>query len=188
MASRRRCGDERGLARVGIADQAYIGQQLQFEAVVALLARAAQFVLPGGLVDTGGEVLVATPAAAALGDDDLLVWFLEVVDQLAGVLVVKGRPDWHLQEDGVAVGPAAVGSHAVLAALRLVLGVIAEVDQGIVTLRGDHDDVAATAAVAAGRSAAGNEFFAPEGHAAIAAVAGLDAYLCLIDEHYTTRE
>ena len=46
-----------------------------------------------------------------------------------------------------------------------------------------HEDVAAVAAVAAGGAAAGDEFFAAEGHAAVAAVAGLDADSCFIDEH-----
>ena len=63
-------GDEGGLAGVGIADQADVGQQLEFQAVIALLAGAAQFVLARGLVDAGGEVLVAASAAPALGDDD----------------------------------------------------------------------------------------------------------------------
>ena len=69
------------------------------------------------------------------------------------------------------------------AALRLVLGVVAEMDQRVVALRADHEDIAATAAVAARGTAAGNEFFAPEGHAAIAAVASLDANFCFINEH-----
>jgi hypothetical protein len=34
-------GDEGGLAGVGVADQAYVGQELEFEAVVALLAGTA---------------------------------------------------------------------------------------------------------------------------------------------------
>ena len=70
-----------------------------------------------------------------------------------------------------------------LAALALVFGVVTEVDEGIVPLRGDHDDIAATSAVAARRTAAGDKLFAPEGHAAVAAVAGFDANSCFIDEH-----
>ncbi len=127
-------GDERGLAGVGIADQADVGQQLQFQAIGALLAGAAQFVLARGLVGGGGEVLVAASAAAALGDDQALVGLLEVVDELAGFLVVKRCADGDLQDDGVAVEAGAVGAHAVLAALRLVLGVVAEVDEGVVAL------------------------------------------------------
>ena len=41
------------------------------------------------------------------------------------------------------------------------------------------------ATVAAGRTAAGNELFAPEGHAAIAAVASFDANSGFINEHYS---
>jgi hypothetical protein len=64
---------------------------------MALLAGAAQFVLARSLVGAGGKVLVAAPAASALGDDDLLVGLLEVVDQLAGLLVVKRCADRDLQ-------------------------------------------------------------------------------------------
>jgi hypothetical protein len=56
-------------------------------------------------------------------------------------------------------------------------------DQGVVTLGADHDDISATAAVTAGGTAAGNEFLAAEGHAAIAAVTGFDANFSFIDEH-----
>ena len=77
----------------------------------------------------------------------------------------------------------AVGAEAVAAALGLVLGVETEVDEGVVAEGRGHEDVAAVAAVAAGGTAAGNELFAPEGHAAVAAVAGLDANSCFIDEH-----
>jgi hypothetical protein len=61
------------------------------------------------------------------------------------------------------------------------------VDQRVVALRADHDDVAAAAAVAARGAAAGNELLPPEGHAAVAAVAGLDANFCFIDEHTCIR-
>ena len=73
------------------------------------------------------------------------------------------------------------------AALGFVLGVEAEVDEGVVGERGAHEDVAAVAAVAAGGTAAGDEFFAAEGHAAVAAVAGFDADLCFVDEHGAGR-
>jgi hypothetical protein len=131
-------------------------------------------------------VLVAAAATAALGDDYTLVGILEVVDQLAGFLVIKRGADGDLEDDVVAVRAGTIGAHAVLAALRLVLGVVAEVDEGVMALGRRHDDVAATAAVAAGRAAAGDKLFAPEGHAAIAAVAGLDPDFCFIDEHKLT--
>ncbi len=70
-----------------------------------------------------------------------------------------------------------------LAALALVLGVKTKMNEGIVALTGDHDDIAATTAVAAGGTATGDEFLAAEGHAAVAAVAGFDFNFYLIDEH-----
>ena len=78
----------------------------------------------------------------------------------------------------------AVGAQAVAAALGLVLGVEAEVDQGVVGKRGGHQDVAAVTSIAAGGPAAGDELLAPEGHAAVATVAGLDANSGFIDEHW----
>ena len=131
----------------------------------------------------GGEVLVAAPAASALGDDDLLVGLLEIVHQLAGFGVEERGADGHLQRDRAAVLPGAVGAHAVLAALRFVLGVEAEMNQRVVALAGFHQNVAAASAIAARRAAAGHELLAPEGHAAIAAVAGFDANFCFVNEH-----
>ena len=62
--------DQRRLAGVGIADEADVGEQLEFQAEGAFLARAAQFVLARGLMRAGGKVLVAASAASAFGDDD----------------------------------------------------------------------------------------------------------------------
>jgi len=76
----------------------------------------------------------------------------------------------------------------VLAALALVLGVVAEVDEGVVALGTDHDDIAAAASVAAGGTATGDELFAAEGHAAVAAVAGFYANFGFIDEHGKDRD
>ena len=57
--------DEGGFADVGVADEAGVGEQAELEAVVALFAGAAEFVLARGLVGGGGEVLVAASAASA---------------------------------------------------------------------------------------------------------------------------
>src|SRR5579862_1842552 len=127
--------DERGLAGVWEADEANIGEQFEFEAVGALLAGAAQLVFARSLVRAGGKVLVAASATAAFGNDDLLIWVLEIVDELAGLLIVEAGADGDLEDDGAAVLPGAVGAHAVFAPLRLVLGIVAEVNQRVVALR-----------------------------------------------------
>ena len=69
------------------------------------------------------------------------------------------------------------------AALRLVLGVVAEMNQRVVALARLHDDVAAASAVAARGAPARHKLLAPEGHAAVAAVAGLHADFGFIDKH-----
>ena len=180
------CGDarnQRGFAGVGVADQADVGQQLEFKAIEALFAGAAQLVLARSLVDRSGEVLVAASAASAFGDHYAFIGGFKIMNQLARVLVVEGGADGDLEGDGAAVESGAVGAEAVFAALGFVLGVVAEMDESVVALRTGHDDVAAAAAVAAGGTAAGHEFFAAEGHAAIAAVAGFYANFGFIDEH-----
>ena len=175
--------DEGGFADVGEADEAGVGEEAELEAEGAFFAGAAEFVLAGGLVGGGGEVLVAAAAAAAAGDDDFFVGVGEVVDELAGGFVVDDGADGHV-EGGVFAGVAAhVGAEAVAAALGFPLGVVAEVDEGVVGERAAHKDVAAVAAVAAGGTAAGNEFFAAKGHGAVAAVAGLDTDASFIDKH-----
>ena len=124
--------DEGGFADVGVADEAGVGEETELEAVVALFAGAAEFVLARGLVGGGGEVLVAASAASAAGDDDGLVGAGEVVDELAGVVVVEEGADGDFEGDGLAGVAGAVGAEAVAAALGLVLGVEAEVDEGVV--------------------------------------------------------
>ena len=105
--------------------------------------------LAGGLMGAGGEVLVAASSASAAGDDDGVAGLGEVVDELAGLVVVEDGADGDV-EGGVLTGGAGhVGAKAVATAVGLVLGVEAEVDEGVVTEGGSHEDVAAVAAVAA---------------------------------------
>ena len=62
--------EQRRLAGVRQADQADVGDDLQFQGDPALLARLARLGLPRGAVGARLEVGVAVPAAAAPGDDD----------------------------------------------------------------------------------------------------------------------
>ncbi len=87
-------GDEGGLADVGVADEAGVGEETELEAVVALFAGAAEFMFPRSLMRAGGEVLVAASSASAAGDDDGVAGLGEVVDELAGVVVVEEGCRW----------------------------------------------------------------------------------------------
>jgi hypothetical protein len=130
-----------------------------------------------------GEVLIAAATATAAGDDEALIGLGEVVDELAGVGVEEHGAYGNLEDGIFAVAAGAVGAHAVFAALAFVLGIEAEVDQGVVALADFEDDVAAVSAVAAGGSTAGNELFTAKGHAAITPVTGFDPNFGFIDKH-----
>ena len=107
----------------------------------------------------------------------------EVVHHLARHLVVDDGSDRHLQHDALALAAGFVGAFAVASALGLVFGIEAEVHQRVVALARLHHHVATMTAIAAGRTAARHKLLAPEGHAAVAAIAGLDSDFCFVNEH-----
>src|SRR5579862_4105643 len=121
-----------------------------------------------------GEAGVAASAAAAFGCDPGLAVFGEVEELLAGFVVKYCGADWDLDGEACAFVTGAVAAFAMTAALGSVFGVEAEVQQGVAVDGGDHDDIAAAAAVAAGRTAMGNVLLAAEGENAVTAVAGFD--------------
>src|SRR5207244_11674877 len=92
-------------------------------------------------------------------------------------------PDRNFQHHVIPGLAATVGAFSVASALRVVLGIEAEVDQRVVCLARLHDDVAPAATVAARGAAARDELLHAECNAAIAAVAGLYADFRFIDEH-----
>src|SRR5207302_6272367 len=145
--------DQRALAHVGIADQADIGQQLQFEAKEALFAAAAEFMLARRLMGGSGEAGIAASAAPAAGDDDALIGAGKIVQPVAGSVVVKNGADGDFEDDVVAFASALVAAFTVASALGLVLRVEAEMHQRVVALAGLHVHVAAAPAIAAGRAA-----------------------------------
>ena len=72
---------------------------------------------------------------------------------------------------------------AALAALGAMLGVVAEVDEGVAVGIGDEVDRAAGAAIAAVGTAARHELLAAEAQAAGAAMPRLDVDVDVVDEH-----
>jgi hypothetical protein len=64
-----------------------------------------------------------------------------------------------------------------------MLGIEAEVQKRVVVRTGDHDDVAASTAIAPARSTARDEFLSPERKTAVAAVTGFDQNRDFVYEH-----
>ena len=176
-------GDQRRLAGIRKSDQADVGDQLQLDEELALVAGVAILRKARRLTRGGGEVLVAPAAAPALGDEDALALVREVGDDFLRCFVANDRSDRQLDGDVIAVVSGAVRAHAVLAAAGFPLALKLQVVERVQAPRGDDPDRSARAAVAAGRAAFRDELLAPKSDAAFPAVSGFDANGGLVDEH-----
>src|SRR5262249_6293609 len=168
---RRDARNQRGLADVGVAHQAHVGEQLELQAQNSFLARLTRLMLARRLVRAGSKMLIATTATSAVGYDNALVSLRKIVDLLTALVVIHDGSDRHLQDHTFAITAGAIGTFAVASTLGVVFRIEAEMDQRVVAFAGFHAPVAATPAVAARRAAAGNELLAAKSHATIAAVA-----------------
>ena len=149
----------------------------------SLLARLAALGVLGGLVDRGGEVRVAEPAAPRLRDHDLLPDRDQVREQRPGLAVEDGRArrDREVQVlAGLAVPLLAL---AATAGRRVEVVLEAEVvERGLPGVDAEVDRAAA-AAVAAVGTAAGDVGLAPHRRRAVAARAGAHEDPDIIEEH-----
>src|SRR5262249_21733846 len=139
--------------------------------------------LSGRLMGAGGKVLVAASAAATLGHYQTLIRLREVIQFLAGLLVVNNSADRHFEDDALAVAASAVGAFSMASALGGVFGIEAKVDQRVMAFAGFHDHVATASAVAAGRATTRDKLLPAEGHAAIAAAPCFHPNYGFIDKH-----
>src|SRR5512133_2831589 len=125
--------------------------------------------LSRGLVRRSGKVLVPATTAPTFGDNQPLVRMLEVMHQLARVLVIDEGSNRHLQDDVFTLGTCAIRTFSVASALCFVLWIEPKMHQRIVLLAGFHDHVATATAISTRRTSARHALLAPEGHAAIPA-------------------
>ena len=125
---------------------------------------------------------VAAPAASALRDDEALVDRREVDDQLARLRVedLRARRDAQLEVDAAAA--VHIAATPVLAALRVDLAPVAQVEERRQAGVRDEDDVPAAPAIAARRTAKGDVTLASKCHGSVAAIARVDLYQDFVDE------
>src|SRR5947207_7947303 len=123
---------------------------------------------------------IAEAAIAAAREHRALADRGEIGDQCVLVVLENLCTERYFQHHVGAIGAMAVLAHAVTAAARLEVLLVAVVDQRIETVDTFGDDIAAAAAVAAVRPAEFDEFFPPERDAAFAAVAGTDVDLSFV--------
>src|SRR5260370_33711466 len=139
------------------------------------------FVFARGLVPGFGKVLIATPSAARMRDEDTLARSGEIGDGLAALVVEDERANGYLQDEVRAGVASAVGACAVTSALGLKFAVVAVAEQGVVVRIGFQINAAPVAAIAARGPAARNKLLAAKSHPAVTAVARLYEYFVFIN-------
>ena len=120
-------GDQAGLAGAGEADQADVGDDLELEHDVELVAGLAEQREAGRLALGRGQRGVAEPAAPALGDDQLGAGADQVGEDVAPRVGDDGAVGDREHQVG-AVAAVAVGAGAVAAVLGPALRAVVVVD------------------------------------------------------------
>jgi hypothetical protein len=134
-------------------------------------------------VRAGGKVLIAPATASALRNNHAFIRMREVVQALAGFIVINNGPDRDFQDNALAVAASAVGAFTVAPTLTFIFRIEAEMDQRVVPFAGLHNDVATTAAVAARRASARYKLLPAKGHAAVPTVAALNPDDRFVNKH-----
>lgn len=148
-----------------------------------MLAQRTRLMLGRRLVPRGGKAGIATPSTPSTSDNALVLGPGKIVKLFTGGLIVDDCPNRDRQNNVASVASFPVTPFAVASAFGRVLGVVAEVEQGVVMIARFENDVASATSVSARRTALGHELFPAKGQAAIAAIAGLDSNANFIDKH-----
>ena len=183
----RRNGTDKGtLARVGQTEQADIGENAQFEAQFALLARFARRRLARGAVGARLEMDVAEATLAASGQQDRFAVDIKIGDDLPAIDIGDDGADWNTQQDVLAAATVAIAGFPVLTSFGEELARVAEFDQGIDIAVGHGLNVTAPSAIAAIRPAFRLILLAPERNHAVAAITRRDKDFGFVDEFHAS--
>src|SRR4029079_12821612 len=131
----------------------------------------------------GCKMSVTPPTFSAFCGEKTLLRLGKIVKQVNAFNIQNLRPYRHLYNYVRAIFTVTVRAFAVFAALGLMLGVVAEVQQCIQTFVRFEPHVTAASPGAARRPAARHKFFTPKSSDAVAAVTGFDLYFCTVDKH-----
>src|SRR5579872_1385449 len=122
-------GEQGGLARVGRADDADVGEQLELQFERVLLAGLTPLREARRLMCGGGEMLIAQTAATAAGDADARAGSIEIGDQGAILIDEGARRHRHVY---IGTGLAmAIGAGAMAAAFGTKTLLVAEIDERV---------------------------------------------------------
>ena len=170
-------------ADAGIAQEADVSQDFQFQPQPPFFSRFAPFGKGRRPIGTRSKMPVAATAAAAFSDDGLLAVPRQVGHDLARFFIFYDRSQRNGNQQVFGVSAVLIAAFALSAGLGLEQAAKTKVDEGVDVAVSDENDVAALTAVAAVRSALGDELFMPETAHAVAALAGLYKNSCSVYKH-----
>src|SRR5262249_21324144 len=149
--------------------------ELQLKLQVSLFTLGAGLGVARSLIRRRSEMPVPAPALSAPRDRDAFLRRVEVCDEQVALLGIEyHRARRHVDDQVVSAFAVHLLPHAGLALLRTPVVFAGKVEQRVLVGVGEEDDRAAVAPVAAVGAAFGDVLLAPEGHAPVPAVAGLD--------------
>ena len=166
---------------IGEAYKANVGQQLQLQNDVVAFAGEARLGKAGRLPGGGRKALIAPAATAALGQYKVLL-IRHVMDDLTGFCIPNHSAQRHRDDQVIAVAALHIAATAVAAGLSGIFALIAEIHQGGHAGIDPQHHTATVTAITTVRAASGDILFTQEGHAAVAAVAGLHEDPYFIDK------
>src|ERR1700676_1640548 len=155
---------------------------------MALFAVLTFFMLARRLVPRFGEMLIAAATSPAVRHKNPLARRSQISDGLVRLRIEYHRAYRNKKNHVFARLPAAIGALAVTPTVGFELAVVAITQQRVVIDVRFKINTCAMTAIAAGRAATRNVFFATKRHAAVAAMASLYEYFCFISEHKTSFE
>ena len=176
-------GEQRALPRIRLAQEAHVGDQLEHELELALLAVLAGFPLARALVRGRRKPGIAAPAAPAPRDEQRVARGHHLAELCAGRGIAHFGAGRNREVEVHARLPGHVLALAVLAALGAPVRAIAVVEQRREVRVGAHVHAAAGAAVAAVGPAFGDELFAAKAGSSGPARPRHHVNYCSVDEH-----
>ena len=172
-AGRRNRGQEGGFAGVGQANQPGISNQFQAQPKPAFFPWPALIGTARRAIGRGFVIRVAKAAIAAEGQHHAFAELIQVRDHGFAVFSENLRAHGQFQHHFVAGRACTIRPGTIAALARFEVLGVAEINQRIQASDRFGDHIAALAAIAAIRAAEFDEFLAPKGNDAIAAIAGL---------------
>ena len=142
-------GHQAGLAHARIAHQPHICQKLQLQQQVLYLPRLTKLGKGRGAVGTVGKLGIAPAAAATLGNYRFLPQLRQISQNLAGICILYQRSLGNLDDARRRVMTVLV---LYIAVFGCKLPMKAKIQQGIHIVVHPEDDIAAPAAITAGRA------------------------------------